>query len=52
MRQMYRVREGRQGRFDRQKFGKFFTPDELAQGACLACQTRSSRTRCWSRRPP
>ena len=24
--------------FDREKFGKFFTADELDQGACLACQ--------------
>ncbi len=24
--------------FDREKFGKFFTDDELSQGACLACQ--------------
>lgn len=32
------VKSGR-SLFDRQKFGKFFTPDELAEGACLACQT-------------
>lgn len=25
--------------FDREKFGRFFTEDELANGACLACQT-------------
>jgi uncharacterized 2Fe-2S/4Fe-4S cluster protein (DUF4445 family) len=25
--------------FDRQKYGKFFTDDELARGACLACET-------------
>jgi uncharacterized 2Fe-2S/4Fe-4S cluster protein (DUF4445 family) len=25
--------------FDRQKYGRFFTDDELAQGACLACET-------------
>ncbi len=25
--------------FDREKFGKFFTDDELDAGACLACQT-------------
>ena len=24
--------------FDREKFGKFFTADEIDQGACLACQ--------------
>ncbi len=24
--------------FDREKFGKFFTADELEQGACLACE--------------
>jgi len=26
--------------FDRDKFGRFFTEDELVKGACLACQTR------------
>jgi uncharacterized 2Fe-2S/4Fe-4S cluster protein (DUF4445 family) len=25
--------------FDRQKYGRFFTDDELARGACLACDT-------------
>lgn len=25
--------------FDREKFGRFFTEDELALGSCLACQT-------------
>ncbi len=25
--------------FDREKFGKFFTPDEMASGTCLACMT-------------
>jgi len=25
--------------FDRQKYGRFFTPGELARGACLACTT-------------
>lgn len=25
--------------FDRQKYGRFFTDDELSRGACLACET-------------
>jgi uncharacterized 2Fe-2S/4Fe-4S cluster protein (DUF4445 family) len=25
--------------FDRQKYGRFFSPEELAKGACLACET-------------
>jgi uncharacterized 2Fe-2S/4Fe-4S cluster protein (DUF4445 family) len=25
--------------FDRQKYGRFFTPEELERGACLACET-------------
>jgi uncharacterized 2Fe-2S/4Fe-4S cluster protein (DUF4445 family) len=25
--------------FDRQKYGRFFTPQELEKGACLACET-------------
>ncbi|MGB7788222.1 ASKHA domain-containing protein [Methanoregula sp.] len=25
--------------FDRQKYGRFFTPEELDRGACLACET-------------
>ncbi len=25
--------------FDAQKYGRFFTPEELAKGACLACET-------------
>ncbi|MDD1718414.1 MAG: ASKHA domain-containing protein, partial [Methanoregulaceae archaeon] len=32
------IKSGRSS-FDHEKFGKFFTPDELAEGACLACQT-------------
>lgn len=26
--------------FDREQFGRFFSPEELESGACLACQTR------------
>ncbi|NYT07470.1 MAG: DUF4445 domain-containing protein [Methanomicrobiales archaeon] len=32
------VKSGRYD-FDREKYGKFFTPEELEAGACLACQT-------------
>ena len=31
------VKAGEAG-FDREKFGKFFTPEELDEGACLSCQ--------------
>ncbi len=32
------VRSGKVA-FDRQKYGRFFTPEELERGACLACTT-------------
>lgn len=32
------VQSGRTA-FDREKYSRFFTPDELAKGTCLACQT-------------